>query len=425
MEYRTYIDESGNTGDNLLDPNQKLFVLAAVSVPNDKEDTIVQKIQTEFDQVKEIGETEIKAARWVKATKKNKKLKDIIGFMIDNGCSLSAIILEKRYMVAALIVDNFLDGAYNENEDYTWCNDKQEKKAAAQYFYDVLDDKDINTIGLVFINPTLDGFHNALEKLISKTKDPRYLAVLNGCHVEELFNVEYDCSNNTAETGAHVLHSPNYTAFCTLGIMVARTCRSKETKTNVIFDSCKLCDKAYAHIFEVFQNMQANQLVEEWTGLFPWKSIIDTFKVDNSKNSFLLQTADVLATSILKTVEKLHNENKLNEYDGFVIDLIRDLLLKDGFWYVVSSQLLNRLVMELRKSPHPIVRGEVKDVDSLRNNARVEYSLYKQILECKDDGFQLQEDGSFKCSVTIQSSFLGYEKVVAFTDKTIVKDFAL
>lgn len=171
--------------------------------------------------------------------------------------------------------------------------------------------------------------------------------------------------------------------------------------------------------------MQANQLVEEWTGLFPWKSIIDTFKVDNSKNSFLLQTADVLATSILKTVEKLHNENKLNEYDGFVIDLIRDLLLKDGFWYVVSSQLLNRLVMELRKSPHPIVRGEVKDVDSLRNNARVEYSLYKQILECKDDGFQLQEDGSFKCSVTIQSSFLGYEKVVAFTDKTIVKDFAL
>ena len=35
-QYITYIDEAGNTGDNLLDLQQPLFVLAAVSVPVDK-----------------------------------------------------------------------------------------------------------------------------------------------------------------------------------------------------------------------------------------------------------------------------------------------------------------------------------------------------------------------------------------------------
>ena len=34
--YKTYIDEAGNTGDNLLDLQQPLFVLAAVSIPVDK-----------------------------------------------------------------------------------------------------------------------------------------------------------------------------------------------------------------------------------------------------------------------------------------------------------------------------------------------------------------------------------------------------
>ena len=78
MLYNTYIDESGNTGNNLVDSTQKYFALAAVSIPQTKEASILSYIQVKFDSVKEIGETEIKAARWIRVSKKSLILKSIL-----------------------------------------------------------------------------------------------------------------------------------------------------------------------------------------------------------------------------------------------------------------------------------------------------------------------------------------------------------
>ena len=42
MLYNTYIDESGNTGNNLVNSTQKYFALAAVSIPQTKEAAITK-----------------------------------------------------------------------------------------------------------------------------------------------------------------------------------------------------------------------------------------------------------------------------------------------------------------------------------------------------------------------------------------------
>lgn len=57
-------------------------------------------------------------------------LKIILEYLKGMQCDFSLVILEKRFMVCALIVDNFLDGAYNDFEDYTWCNDNDEKRVS-------------------------------------------------------------------------------------------------------------------------------------------------------------------------------------------------------------------------------------------------------------------------------------------------------
>lgn len=72
-----------------------------------------------------------------------------------------------------------------------------------------------------------------------------------------------------------------------------------------------------------------------------------------------------------------------------------------------------------------VVRGEVKDIGSLRSSSRVNYSLYNQILECRDDGFILGENNNFECHVFLKSEFLGYEKEVVFSSNTLAKDFVL
>lgn len=40
MQYNTYIDESGNTGNHLANQVQKFFTIAAVSIPQDEEEQI-------------------------------------------------------------------------------------------------------------------------------------------------------------------------------------------------------------------------------------------------------------------------------------------------------------------------------------------------------------------------------------------------
>ena len=144
MEYKTYIDESGNTGSDLLNISQKIFCLSSVSIPSCQMENLKIYIQEKFESVKEKEEKEIKATKWIKSSKKNRVLQDIVRKMKSVGCDFSAVIIEKRYMLASLIVDNFLDGAYNDNEDYTWCNNKEEKIRAAQYFYDTLNDENEN-----------------------------------------------------------------------------------------------------------------------------------------------------------------------------------------------------------------------------------------------------------------------------------------
>lgn len=343
MVYKTYIDESGNTGSNLSDQNQKFFTLAAVSVPSDREVEIQDFIQAKFDSIKEIGETEIKAARWVKTPKRAAILQSTLEYMKSANCDFSLVVIEKRLMVCAFIVDNYLDGAYNDFEDLTWVNDKEEKKIAAQYFYDILTDDDVELIARAFTKPEHDLYIQAYELVFAKTFQPDYRRMLAGCHIEELFQDDYDAVMNNQQASPSAFRSANYTAFTALGMRVASFCRRKGYTTNIVFDSCLLCNDAYSHLFDMFKRMQANDLLEAWAGIITWKGFVDNFTVANSKSSFVLQTADIVATSVLKTIEKIANGSTLSDYDKYIVSFISFLCNTDGFHFVISNEIIQKL----------------------------------------------------------------------------------
>lgn len=77
----------------------------------------------------------------------------------------------------------------------------------------------------------------------------------------------------------------------------------------------------------------------------------------------------------------------------------------------------------IQKVQNAVARNEVKNVQSLKTNARVNYSTYNQILECKDEDFTLNSDGTFKCTIYLKSSVIGEEKQITFSDKTTPRDF--
>lgn len=343
QNYKTYIDESGNTGDNLTDKKQKYFVLAGVSIPTSREEYLKNTIRDFFLSVKEKEETEIKATKWVKTAKKNAVLEKILQEMVAVGCDFSVVVIEKRYMVTSLIVDDFLDGAYNDIEDYTWCNNREDKIKASQYFYEILDDEDIEYIAKSFTAPTLERMRLALNKIICKTKDVRYHTMLQGCHIEELYEDDLDLVKDTSKMSRGAVRSPNYVAFSVLGTLVANHCTRKAYSTEMIFDNCLLCNDAYRYVVELFQGMKSNEIIEQFLGIFPWTSFLNNFNVGNSKDLILLQTADIVATSILKTLEKVFNDVQINSYDQFVIDFLKNILTERGFWYLLGTNSFKKL----------------------------------------------------------------------------------
>lgn len=101
-------------------------------------------------------------------------------------------------------------------------------------------------------------------------------------------------------------------------------------------------------------------------------------------------------------------------------------LLKMSVPYVQVDMLKHikyTIVDWIQKVQNAVVRNEIKDIATLKTNARVEYSTYSQILECKDGDFTLQPDGSFNCTISLKVSAIGAEKQISFSDKTTPRDF--
>jgi len=70
-----------------------------------------------------------------------------------------------------------------------------------------------------------------------------------------------------------------------------------------------------------------------------------------------------------------------------------------------------------------ISRGEVKDISSLKNNARVNYKQYSQLFEYIEDSFFLKDDGVFNCKIKIKPSLMGIEKEIYFDHTTTPQNF--
>jgi len=335
--YTTYIDESGSTGPNLVDKSQPYFSLAAVTINNLQKNNIERRIRICFDGVKEEGELEIKAARWMKTRERAHILQSILTSLEKEDCDFCIVIIEKRFMLTSLIVNFFLDGAYNDIEDYTWCNNRIEMIRASEYFYSLLTDSDLEAIAPMFQKPTLDAASNAYQLLLGKVGDTRYHTMLQGFHLDEALVSPSDVHKDNS---LHINNSPNHVAFSALVSKVADFCKLNNGDTDIIFDHSKISDVTYASICDLFDNMQHNDIIEQLLGLYPWRGIVSSFTVANSKNSFLLQAADILTTSIQKTFEQILQDKELSNYQQYIIELANRMNLANRIHWVTSSSII-------------------------------------------------------------------------------------
>lgn len=156
-----YFDESGNTGTNYLDDRQPYFVYGGWLIESQKEKEICKRIEQIFCYSK---------AKELKARSKLNydKIEELFDVMtLDFGAIPVFGIADKKYMVAAKIIETFFDHMYNPNVNGYLTFKSELKKALADSVFS--NENILIEFSKIIRDGTLDlGTMRKIEELLSE-----------------------------------------------------------------------------------------------------------------------------------------------------------------------------------------------------------------------------------------------------------------
>ena len=347
-QFTTYIDEAGNTGDNLIDLQQPFYVMAAVSVPDDKKTVMESILHEQFESVREIEEKEIKGTKWIKATNKQPALKIIIYDLLDNSGDIHISIIEKRFMIAGMAVNTFFDYASNHSKNKSWMCSPQKSIDAANHYYQESTNDELSKIGKAIRRPTFEGYSEAVAILKARAHNRERMEMLSytESNMKEIYDFESEPNDLFNDS---VFHSPNLTSFHCVGNMLARMCRDSQRTTSLVFDDCTLCNHAYKKTFEMFSKADRDVEWPDGREVLTWKNRILGLQTAKSDVVTLIQIADVVASSVEKVTQKIsRNALDFNDFENFILANLFVLFDLNQIWLTMSDGMNRRFINSIK-----------------------------------------------------------------------------
>lgn len=333
---KTYIDEAGQTGSDIMSTDQPIFVMAGVMLNTEQERVILKTLDEQFNSCKEATETEIKGSSWSKSAKKSIALQTIIEEILRQNGDISIIIFEKRFMAGAMIVDNFFDYVYNDIEDYKWVNNRDAKIEGANYFAERMSDQLGTKVWDLFRTPQPpEAFGPVIEELLHITDNAEYRSLLEGAkpHIKELVDDLY--GTHTVSTPLDSIsnstkRAPNFSGFNRLVEMLVPHCLMNGQTTELIVDNQYQFEPAYRCLFDLFRGIQKPVIPlgpKPDQCLYSWNGVVTGLTHADSKVEKGLQLADIVASSVNSMMLKTQrgDMSKFLELDLFNMALLHSL----------------------------------------------------------------------------------------------------
>lgn len=346
MKCNTYIDEAGNTGYDIWSfRDQPFFVLAGVTI-DENSSNIAKYVENVFNSHKQPKQKEIKTHKWLTSSKGRQCILDMSRYIYDNAIDVNVVVVEKRFMIAGLIVYKFFDGAYNDFNDYTWVNDDEERFKAANYYYDLLSDVELGEIGYWLMHPTEENTQAIWNMLWVKTDEPEYKRVLVGVEdhldkINEEFSAFISEDNGLHET---MTNSPNFTAFSRLGNMIAMSAMRNEYTTRMIFDNSTSCNNEFEYIVNLFQGVTIPDDFYTQLGISSWKNRVTEFLMGDSKQDYNIQAADVVASLVYYVYKNVQSNKIPHDFDKSMMGEFWTMIGDGRIWNVTSNKFLTQLM---------------------------------------------------------------------------------
>lgn len=105
--FNLYIDESGNTGANMIDNEQKFFTYGAWLIQKSIENRSIKNLSNKYYYLFDKNNVEIKATKYFYKDKYYKKYKELFNDILKEKMYPFVLLLEKKYIISCFIVEVF------------------------------------------------------------------------------------------------------------------------------------------------------------------------------------------------------------------------------------------------------------------------------------------------------------------------------
>ncbi len=304
-----FCDESGNTGINLVDPQQPILVVGGWVVPatksNQANELVARLMKPTID--------ELHGIKLLRTSKGRKIILKLILGLCELNCLPVSVVAEKRYILAYTILDTFLDPGSNPRSPRDYDFNASNKLELADIMYELPD-----TILLEFARAykTLDRelLLDSLRKVntaLSLRLHTTLADMLMGC-LPYIDNLIKDNISDRSLLPANTMIAPNSSAFVRFFQYLEELGRMGNSgQISITHDNNEEFKEAFQNILAVYRDSEENVV-----HLAPRKNLYYGFKsvkylrFADSKNEPLLQAADVLVSSIQRYALSVYYKDK-------------------------------------------------------------------------------------------------------------------
>jgi len=305
-----FCDEAGNTGSNLSDPQQPIYVLAGWIYNEEK----LSGIQAIIDRVRRPGAKEVKAARLLESGRGMKDLAGAIQDLAQVGGIPIVVVAEKKYAIAGKIVESYLDPAHNQliGGDWTWDSDLMQD-AAEMCFQ--LPDPLLSEFAAAYRNNDGLGLEAVLLKLVAVLSGPKEspLSVLMLGSKGRMTEVAEE--GTKASRLRRGVNSLNFPVFWSLLHMVESIGRAYGADSiSILHDETReFCD-AFQMAFEAVKNGAGGGVILPNDGVIHGRlEVVSKLEYSTSHETPGIQAAEMLAGGVRKITECLQRRTQVAE----------------------------------------------------------------------------------------------------------------
>ncbi|MCU4797362.1 DUF3800 domain-containing protein [Bacillus cereus] len=309
--YTIFCDESGNSGSNYLDKEQPFYIIAGWIVPdkNLKETSIISEC------AENLGiEGELHGTKLIKRKKAQQEFIFLIkklGHEIE--CIPTFVLVEKRYCIAAKIIETLLDPSYNDEVDNRYTYDNLMKKQLVEKLYTAPDEylsKFINSYNDA--NPVLmESAINLLCEFLESNNESDLSRKLKGAikYLENNLESEKKAREHLPNKAMMSLNLPAYVSYITLLEQLGGLINAK---FSLVHDKTKQFEEAYSLMFKTFSEAESSEYtLTDGNSILLGFKYLKAFSFEDSKESRWIQAADILASVIGRILKRVYSGEPL------------------------------------------------------------------------------------------------------------------